>query len=247
MSLIPFPNVPSAPGVPQIPRSPNFPPAVQAGLGTIQGAIWNALQTNSRWGIYDQFGKPLADPSKLTGIIGSLVSSVGGLPGLSSPTVSTNSVDYRKEMKVSDFPIERGSFASYNKIELPATPLVTLCMTGKESDRTKFLKAIDDATKSLNLYTVATPEVDYINYSIERYNYQRRSSHGATLLMVEIALKEIRQVTPQYSNSRTANSKSAAATPVSDSGKVQGVEPPKSTLLKTAQGAPRLLARITGG
>ena len=157
--------------------------------------------------------------------------------------MSTGSVDYSKETRVSDFPLERGSFAAYNKVETPAAPQVVLCMQGSEKNRRTFLEAIDKAVKSTDLYSVVTPEVTYIDYSIERYNYSRRSSKGATLLIVEITLKEIRQVSAQYTQSNKGQvdaPKDAGATPQADNGKVQAQTPPPSTLKSIANKLPGL-------
>lgn len=241
MANIPFPNVPDAPGVPQIPRSSLFPPVAQAGLSTIQAIIYRAFQVSSQWGIYNKNGKALGDPAQFTGRIGGAIETIG----LGS-TLSTNAVDYAKDTRVSDFPIERGSFASYNKVETPANPIVTLCLSGGAGDRRAFIDEIDKASKSTDLYSVVTPEVTYINYAIERYNYQRRSSRGATLLLIEITLKEIREISTQYTQSIKTpinNPKNASATPPADNGKVQAKTPRVSVLKSIANKAPSLAER----
>jgi hypothetical protein len=224
-------------GIPPLPRSANIPPVIKMAAGLLQSALILALQSRIKWGIYDQKGKVLGDPSKISkGWLGAIGAGALSTLGLGT-TTSTSSVDYSKEMKVSDFPIERGSFASYNKVELPATPMVTLAFTGKEKDRTVFLAAIDKACKSNDLYNVVTPEVTYKNYSIERYAYQRRHDRGATLLLVEISLKEIRQVSVRYTKTVKTPIKAAkkpAATPPADSGKAQPKAPLQSTLKKIA-------------
>lgn len=235
MALIPFPNVPKLPGVPAIPRSAKFPPAARVALGLLQGALWRIFQVQNQWGIFDSKGKPLADPRRFQGLAGDLLNTLGGT------TVSTGALDYSKETKVADFPVERGGFASYNKVETAAAPVVTLCMNGNEGDRKKFLDAIDKATKSTDLYSVVTPEVTYIDYAIERYNYQRRSSKGATLLIVDISLKEVRQVSAQSNkNGQVGDTKEAGATPQVDSGKVQAQTPKASTLKSLADKLPGL-------
>jgi hypothetical protein len=221
MSRIQFPDVPNLPGIPPLPRRVATQPVARVVLGTIQGLLWRLFQSDSRWGIYDATGAPLADSSLFEGL------------GIGS-TLSTSAVDYTKSTKVSDFPVERGSFAAYNKVEEAATPTVTLTMGGGESDRTAFLEAIDKACKSTALYSVVTPEVTYIDYSIERYNYRRESFRGATLLRVDVSLKEIRQVSAQYakSNGQAKAPKDAGAAPQIDGGKVQAPAPTKS-MLKT--------------
>lgn len=228
MPLIPFPNVPKVPGVPSVPRSAKFPAAARVVLGLTQGLLWRLFQVDTRWGIFDSKGKALGDPAKFTGL---------------GSTLSTGGVEYSKETRVSDFPLERGSFASYNKVEMPANPTVTLCLTGSEKNRRTFLEAIDKASKSTDLYSVVTPEVTYVNYSVERYNYSRRSSKGATLLIVDITLREIRQVSAQYTQSNKGQvdqPKEAGATPQADNGKVQPQTPQPSTLKSIANKLPGL-------
>lgn len=216
MALIPFPNVPNSPGVPLIPRSPNFPPLAGIGLGVLEGIIWRSFQINSRWGIFDSQGRALGNPQNL------ILETIG-----IGSMLSTKSVEFVKETRVSDFPLEKGGFASYNKVEMPAEPTVTLCVSGSESARQAFLSDIDKACKSVDLYSVVTPEITYSNYSIERYNYQRRSERGCTLLQVEISLKEVREVSAQFAK---AAPKQPAASPQVDNGKVQAQQPNVSTL-----------------
>jgi hypothetical protein len=243
MAFIPFPNIPKLPGVPAIPRSAKFPPLARVALGLTQGLLWRLFQIETRWGIFDSKGKALGDPAKFTGFIGSVLDSAG----LGS-TLSTGAVDYSKETRVSDFPLERGSFASYNKVEMPASPTVTLCLSGSEKNRRTFLEAIDKACKSTDLYSVVTPEVTYVNYSVERYNYSRRSNRGATLLVVDITLREIREVSAQYTQSNKGQvdkPKEAGATPQADNGKVQAKTPQKSTLKSLAEKLPALASKAT--
>ena len=216
MALIPFPNVPNSPGVPLIPRSPNFPPLAGIGLGVLEGIIWRSFQINSRWGIFDSQGRALGNPQNL------ILESIG-----IGSTLSTASVEFAKETRVSDFPLEKGGFASYNKVELPAEPIVTLNISGSDSARQAFLNDIDKACKSTDLYDVVTPEITYKGYSIERYNYQRKSERGCTLLRVEIGLKEVREVSAKLTK---AAPKQPSAQPQVDNGKVQAQQPDVSTL-----------------
>jgi len=216
MAMIPFPNVPDSPGVPLIPRSPNFPPLAGIALGALEGIIWRSFQIDSRWGIFDGEGNAIGNPQNL------ILESIG----LGS-TLSTKSVEFAKETRVSDFPLEKGGFASYNKVEMPATPIVVLCVSGRESARQAFLTDIDAACKSTDLYSVVTPEITYVNYAIEKYNYQRKSEKGCTLLQVEISLKEVREVSAKFTK---AEPKQPAAVAQVDNGKVQAQKPSVSTL-----------------
>lgn len=232
MSLINLPKVPNVPGVPLLKRAAGSSLGALV-LGAAQGALWRALSINTQWGIFDKKGKPIANLEKFSGFVGALLGAFGGT------TQSTVSIDYSKEAKTSDFPVEKGSFAQYNKVEAPAAPTVTLSLQGSESDRKKFLAALDAAVKSTDLFSVVTPEVTYANYAIERYNYSRSAQRGLTLLTVQVFLKEVRQVSSQYTKSAATNPapapKSPAAASAKSGGKVQAAAPKQSVLLQTAK------------
>ncbi len=219
MPLIPFPNVPLVPGVPLIPRSAAFPSNPAIALGLVQALLWQVFQTQSQWGIFNSAGQPIFNVDEFNLITNSVMTTEG--------------VDYSKETKVSSFPIEQGSFASYNKVETPASPVVTLCFSGSDANRAAFINTIDTACKSTDLYSIATPEVTYINYSIVRYGYSRRNANNAYMYTVEIGLEEIREVSAQFTKVSQINTpKTASAVPPVDGGKVQAATLQQSTLKK---------------
>lgn len=226
MPNIPFPDVPEYPGVPPLLRAGNSViaaiPALAIGIGTLEGILGNSLQQPVTWGIFDSDGDQLGGVNTSGNtILGSLEAQ---LTGASTPVLSTLSFDFTREAKVSDFPIEQGQFASYNKVQNPASPVVTLALSGSEGDRTNFLNAIDAACISTELYSVVTPEVKYINYSIERYTYTRRADRGVTLLVVEISLKEVRLVSATFTELQVmpiTNPQNASATTITNNGMTQ--------------------------
>lgn len=239
MPTIPFPDVPDYPGVPQIPRQITGSPIVSLGIGPILSVLANALQYPSPWGIYDSSGNPLGVDSSSPSFVGALEQQI---TGNGNAIQSTLSFDFLKETRISDFPVERGSFANYNKVEMPANPVVSLALSGSESDRADFLNAIDAACKSTELYTVITPEVTYYNYSLERYTYTRKSSKGMTLLVVEISLKEIRQVSASYSQTGPIVSpQSPSAAAQVDNGITQSTTPDSSVLNQIMTTLPQLI------
>jgi len=234
MPTIPFPNVPNYPGVPALTRPVTAAiassPVLAIALGTVENVLIAALQQAPKWGIFDTDGNQLGiNASGSNAIISALTSQVTGDSG---PVVSTFSFDFVKETRISNFPLEEGSFANYNKVETPASPLVTLILDGSEDDRTRFLEAIDAACVSTDLYSVVTPEITYANYSVSRYSYQRRATKGATLLMVEVALEEIRQVSAAFTTAATpiVSPQDPASTPQTSNGITQPSTPGTSTL-----------------
>ena len=127
-------------------------------------------------------------------------------PQDSGSEVSTFSFEFTRAQAISDFPLEgttpgQGSpFASFNKVWMPATPSVMLAVSGSFVDLMGFLTALDAACQSTSLYDVYTPDFHYFGYSIDRYSYRRTANRNATMLMVDVSLKEIREVSPSYTN-----------------------------------------------
>lgn len=228
-----FPNVPNLPGVPQLPRSPLFPPSEQALLGIVEGALWDALTLSPPWGIYPADSAQL-NPSSTDVFINSLVNAVApaGLGSLISGNAailadSCISVTGTVENKVSDFPVEGGAFATYNKVLRPAKPIVRLAKSGGTSAFNEFLTQIDTLTNNTTLVNVVTDGFTYTNCTIESYRYTRSASQGATLVQVDIHLVAVNQVAAYFSS--TINSLSPSAQSPVNTGTQQAVTPSEQT------------------
>ena len=245
--FLPFPNVPEYPGVPALTRKVSVAiaktPVLATALGALENVLVQALQQAPRWGLFDQEGNQLGINPNSQSTLQAIASSFLSQPG---PVLSTWGVDYSRETRISDFPIEQGQFANYNKVQMPANPTVTLILDGSENDRTAFLEAIEDACISTDLYNVVTPEIIYANYNVERYTYSRRAQRGATLLIVDISLKEIRQVLPAFSTVQIISPLNAASTPEVSGGITQAAAPETSTLKGLVNKLPSLSSLLGG-
>lgn len=206
--LIPFPNVPIALGVPPIARLIGAlvadPIAVTADV-----LLGTSLSQIPPWGIFDKAGLPLLASDNVMG------------------------VDFRKEWRVSTAPLERGAFSSYNKVEEPFDAKVTFSIGSSVADRSALLLALQTAASSLSLYTVVTPEVTYPNACIVHYDYRRRSSQGAALIIIDVWVEEIRETagaaftkadTP--TDADTSNAQNPSASPDKNGGTVQSTSAP---------------------
>lgn len=208
----PFPDVPIAPGVPPVPRG--ILPAAQSLVVLAADAVQVArLFIGPQWGIF-----------------------LDGAPAIVGDSVIA--VDFRNEWRISDYPVERGSFASYDKVKVPFDIRVTFAVSGQGSllsqfipggpgwlnlqNRTATLATIAELAASLSLFDVVTPEVRHSSCAIAHYDYRRESRNGATLIHVDVWLVEIR-IAPakQFSSTKT----DAAAAPT-DTGPVQATPPP---------------------
>lgn len=223
MALIPkpqFPNVPKMPGVPQVARSPLFPaaPAPVLGLALALGKLWQSIFAQPLWAIYKALPKDAKD--------------VGGVPTVTVVATrkaviepdSFGEFSYHNESNLSDYPVQDGAFASYNKVANPFEISVRLRKGGTKEARKKFLDSIRDIAGNLELYDIVTPEQTYLNVNIMRYEVSRRGPRGAYFLdEVDIFFREIRTVTAAYSTTAvvTQNAQNPSAEPVVNTGTVQ--------------------------
>lgn len=121
------------------------------------------------WGVFDSRGQPIADFDSLV------------------------SMDFRNENRVSDYPIEEGSFASYNKVDTPFTTQVMLSCGGDMTRRAAFQAALRAAVKSLTLYTVVAEDGTFENCNLVSIDWTRTSQNGAHKIDAFCEFREIRQ------------------------------------------------------
>ena len=176
-----------------IPNIPKLPTNISGALIKFGGAaLINAIFGNY-WGIFGQNGIPLLLSDNVT------------------------SVKHQNTSKVSNAPIERGSFASYNKVGDPFTVTVQMSKgSGGVFARGAFLGLLDTLANSTDLFLVITPEAVYPNMAITGYDYAREASDGARLLKVNIHLAEVRQVEVKYTKTKPDGAQAQQ-----DGGKVQ--------------------------
>jgi hypothetical protein len=191
MPLINFPNVPNVAGVPALLRNvSNIGTAVAGAIAAVKsiGSLSNFLAP--KWGVFNASdNSPMLDADSFVGI------------------------DYRNDSRVSDYPVEQGSFASYNKVATPIEIRVRLSKGGSESDRTAFLVALKKAQASTNLYNVIVPEGAYRGFTLVSYDFRRESHNGAGLIIADLAMREVRQVAvASFSSSNGAAPISASQT-----------------------------------
>lgn len=168
-----YPFVPFAPGVPSLLRDgAKILDDLTFGQFGISNALSSIIGRNEpRWGIYDDEGNPV-------------------LVGMESIV----SFEYSNTFRVSDYPLEEGKFSSYNKVADPFDIGMTATCGGTSADRTDFLNSLENAARSLALYTIVTPEATYSDANIVTQAYRRTAENGANKITAEIRCIEVRQV-----------------------------------------------------
>lgn len=191
-----YPLVPNVAGVPALVRNAAviFDTLTFGilGISSILGA------DPVRWGVFNKLGDPIAAYDNVL------------------------SVDVRDSMRVSNYPIEDGSFKSYNKVENPIDIRVVMTRGGTEQQRAEFIAAIHDAKKSLDLLSVVTPEATYEGFTIEAFDYMRQLTDGAGMIKAVLTLVEVRQIAA----AKYSQPKSISAADPRSTGQVQTVDDP---------------------
>lgn len=220
-----YPNVPNAPGVPPLQRATQVINSVSLLVANVQNVL--DMFSGPRWGIFNDAGEPL--------LIGD----------------SVVNVDYKRESRISDYPIEKGQFANYNKVQTPYEARVAFAVGGKEEDRTEFLAICDKLITTLQIVTVVTPEVVYESANVIHYDYRRSSRSGVTMLTVEVWIQEIRQTA---SSAFTQTATENPTTPTEATGSAPATQQPASaaptstgTVQPTTPTTPQTTAGNFGG
>lgn len=158
----------------------------------------------------------------------------GGFPVIIADNVVE--VQYRQQWSISDFPVERGAFESYDKVQIPYDARLRFTAGGSAANRAAMLASIAAVAGDTNLYDVVTPEAVYLSCNITHYDYSRRSNEGLGLLAVDIWLIEVREA----ASAAMSNTQDPSGASQVNGGTVQTV-PATSTQLtqfQTASGLP---------
>lgn len=140
----------------------------------------------------------------------------------------------QSEDLVASEPVEKGSFASYNKQAGPKELTVVLTCTREYALQQPVLATIDELASGVQKVSLVTPSAEYKDLNIQSYSYARKGDAGAQMLVVELKLVEVREVETKMKTAASQTpsiSKEQAKAPASASkvktGKTQAQEPPK--------------------
>lgn len=101
------------------------------------------------------------------------------------------SLDFRKDWTVADYPMENGSFASYDKVENPSETRIGFWSGGSLRNRSALLRSIKAIAGNLQLYDIVTPEETFTSMNVTHYDY-RRVDGKAGFVSVVVWFQQIR-------------------------------------------------------
>lgn len=187
-----FPDVPDVPGVPPVLRDPGAlldPGLILMQFDTVIGYGGNLTP---QWGLY-----------------------LGGVPVVVPDTIP--SFEFKSDWAICDYPVERGGFESFNKVDIPFTTRIQFVSGGSVENREALLSQIAAVAGTLQLFDVVTPEVVYPSVNVQHYDYRRTARNGLGLLAVDMQLLEVRVTAGAAGD----NTKAASGASPSSDGNVQ--------------------------
>lgn len=102
-----------------------------------------------------------------------------------------------KSSRLPDEPIEKGSFATYNRVIEPRSITCRLGVSGTAQRLQSEIDRLTTLSENDEKITLVTPEQSYKNMMLESFDYRRDAQNGRGVLYVDLRFKEIREVAPQ--------------------------------------------------
>jgi hypothetical protein len=192
-------NVPNVPGVPSV----NFAIPSLGSILTLLTADAISLLAGTLqlpWGIY-----------------------FGPIPIIAADNVVA--FEYDQEYDISDYPIEGGKFASYNKVYRPFNIVVRFSTGGPLIKRQAFLDSISAIIGDLNEYNVVTADAVYQSVNLVGYRYQQRAEAGVGLIQVDVMARQVQNAASAALGSFLSNTLNPASASQVNGGVVQPIAP----------------------
>lgn len=179
----------SIPGVPNLLK--NAPKAIGLTLlGNAASALWNFLFPGPTWGVFD---------------VGTTDRSVA--------VSSVSEIDISAESRVSDYPIQTGSFTTYNKVKLPNIVTIRMTKDGQEISRAELLSWLDLHVNAQTLFDVLTPEWRYPSMTLVGYRMNRSARSGAAMIIADCLFQQVRELPAAYSVATIEEPENQPSTP----------------------------------
>lgn len=178
-------------------------------------AVVNLFFSTAQWGLFAD-GEPVIEPDSII------------------------SVEFKRDWRVVDYPMEKGAFESYNKVTLPFDARVKMTKGGTAAQREAFLEQVEAIAGTTDVYDVVTPEKTYIGTNIVHWDYRREANRGVGLITVDLWLLEIRQtVVPVYTTTATPT------TPVSNPAAPSGADAVSTGTVQPQPPAPAVASAVS--
>lgn len=136
-----------------------------------------------------------------------------GTTQLAFEVSSVVELDIGGESNVSDYPVEDGTFTTYNKVLMPNMFALRMTRDGSQAQRTAFLNWLNTNLGNFELFDVLCPERTYRNVTLKSYRISRTSAAGAAMVTADCIFQEIRQIPAAYTTAGIPEPENQPATP----------------------------------
>jgi len=193
-------------GIPGFPvlKSGQIPAPITSVLSSAIGSLWSALFPGDKWGIFEagsETAKVEVDSIVEMGINGSA--------------------------EASSYPIESGSFTSYNKVRNPTAMLIRVTKEGTAAQRAYITDWLLDNLNLTSQFDIVMPEKRYNGFTLVEYRILRGASSGAGMIVADLMVQEVRETQVVYSNSKITDPNNVPPTPTARVQLGEAIEPVK--------------------
>ncbi len=123
------------------------------------------------------------------------------------------SFEFKQDMRISNFPVEEGSFATYNKVQVPYDVRLQFSTGGTVADRQALIDSVDAIIDSTDLFDAATPEKTYLSINPVHQSLRRTARNGVGLVVIDLYCEEVRvTAAQQFVNSQQQQGSAATTT-----------------------------------
>ena len=127
----------------------------------------------------------------------------------------------QSDSAVLEEPLEQGSFAAFNRVQYSDVFRVKLAIEGDAADLQKAQETLKQLKSGTDTFSLVTPDYEHENLTLESYDYMRNQRQGYGLLVVDLRLKEIREVQTGTATLTTVQCKNASNASKQKTGRTQ--------------------------
>lgn len=126
--------------------------------------------------------------------------------------------EFKQDYRIASYPIEEGSFESFNKVQTPYGVRLRFSSGGSAADRQALIESVDNIIGSLDLFDAVTPEKVYPDLNPVHQDLHRTARNGVGLLVIDLFCEQVRvTATPQFASSQTSTVSPTGSTTSSSS------------------------------
>ena len=142
--------------------------------------------------------------------------------------------------------LEQGSFAAYNRTQYSDVFRVRLAIEGDASELQQAQETLKKLKSGTDTFSLVTPDYEHENLTLESYDYMRNQRQGNGLLIVDMRIKEIREVQTGTATLTTAQCKNASNASKQKTGRTQTQDADAKTQ-ESINKQSSILANVIGG